>query len=86
MFFFLSLRSAEAGEVERNLFSFTFVTCLSASVLHFITVFAQQDAAQIPAMHAHCGLLHCLLDAIDKWVIKALVIILQEQEHNFISI
>ena len=75
--FILSLRSAKAGEVERNLFSFTFLTCLSASVLNSSLFFAQQDAAQIPATHAHCDLLHCLFDAIDKWVIKVLVIILQ---------
>ena len=75
--FILSLRSAEAGEVERNLFSFTFLTCLSASILNSSLSLAQQDATQIPATHAHCGLLHCLLDAIYKWVIKVLVIILQ---------
>ena len=75
--FILSLRSAKAGEVERNLFSFTFLTCLSASILNSSLFLAQQDAAQIPATHAHCDILHCRLGATDKWVIKVLVIILQ---------
>ena len=69
--FILSLRSAEACEVERNLFSVTFLTCLSASVLNSSLFFAQQYAAQIPATHAHCDILHCLLGAIDNWVIKS---------------
>ena len=73
--FILSLRSAEAGEVERDLFYFTFLTCPSASVLNTSLLLAQQDTALIPAMHAHCDILHCLLDAIDQWLIKVLVII-----------
>ena len=75
--FILSLRSAEAGEVESPLFSFTFLTCLSTSVLNSSLSFAQKDTAQIPATHAHCDMLHCLLGAIDKLVIKVLVIIPQ---------
>ena len=66
LMFILSLRSAETGEFERNLFSFTFQTCLSASVLPSSLVLAQQDAALIPATHAHCDILHCILGAIDK--------------------
>ena len=69
--FILFLRSAEAGEVERNLFSFTFLTCLSALVLNPSLFLAQQDAAQIPATPTHCDILHCLLGAIDKWVIMS---------------
>ena len=69
--FILSLGSAEAGEVEHNLFSFYISNLSICSSSQFITVFSQQDAAQIPATHAHCDILHCLLGAIDKWVIKS---------------
>ena len=72
--FILSLCSAKFNVIN---FLFTFLTCLSASVLNSSLVLAQQDAALMPATHAHCDILHCLLDAIDQWVIKVLVIILQ---------